>query len=332
MSTALEVTHRLGENTKTAEPFLFCGFTLPEIIEETEYIKTIRSTLAKVKPLLYKKEFNHSIANGTLDSKLHVTESGLVPEEEMLSSKNEETLKKINKAEEELVWMNKENEKLKMKLEALRATGAECVKHGSRKLHETYTKRSEDLKKRHEGVINTMKARNLEQEQILKQSTDSLRQLSTQLNEKYGQIEELEKRVQRMKEEKKTLDENKQLLKKKLHQMMSKAENAQSCVKVQSEMCVLQEQITHLDHVIHSQHQHLHNLIHQIEGLNNELKYQDERIENLKDQVAVLQVKNKELKCQVEFYKSQSKPKISKAVCTRIDENLPYNVISRLHH
>ncbi|XP_034257425.1 coiled-coil domain-containing protein 68 [Pantherophis guttatus] len=330
MSTALVVTHHLRENTERADHFLFCGSTLSEIIEETEYIKKIRSTLAKVQPLLFKKEFNHSIENGSLDSKLHFTESGLVPDEETLSSSNEETLKKIEVIEKELLWVNKDNERLKMKLEALRAAGAQCVKHSSQKLQENYTKRSEDMKKRQEGIINKMKARKLEQEQILKQSTESLSQLSTQLNEKYGQIEELEKRVQRMEEEKKTLDEKKQLLKQKLHQMMSKAENARSCVKIQSEMCVLQEQITHLDRVIHSQHQHLHNLIRQIEGLNNELKYQDERIENLKDQLAMLQVKNNELRCQVEFQKSQSKPKISKAVCTRIDEDLPYIVISRL--
>ncbi|XP_070599647.1 coiled-coil domain-containing protein 68 [Erythrolamprus reginae] len=330
MSTTLVVTHHLKEKTETAGRFLFCGSTLSEIIEETEYIKKIRSTLAKVQPLLFKEEFNHNIANGTLDSKPHVTESGLVPDEETLSSNNEETLKKIKAIDEELVWLNKENESLKMKLEALREVGAECVKHSSQKLQENYTKRSEDLKKRQEGIINTMKARKLEQEQILKESTESLNQLGVKLNEKYGQIEELEKRVQRMEEEKKTLDEKKQLLKKKLQQMMSKAENAQSCVKVQSEMCVLQEQITHLDRVIHSQHHHLHNLIHQIEGLNKELKYQDERIENLKDQIAMLQLKNKELKCEVEVYKSQSKPKISKAVCTRIDGDLPHNVISKL--
>ncbi|XP_032068907.1 coiled-coil domain-containing protein 68 [Thamnophis elegans] len=330
MSTTLVVTHHLRKNTETAERFLFCGSNLSEIIEETEYIKKIRSTLAKFQPLLYKKELNHRIANGILDSKLHVTESGLVPDEEMLSSSNEETLKRIEAVEEELVCVNKENKRLKMKLEAIRTVGAECLMHSSQKLQENYTKRSEDLKKRQEGVINTMKARKLEQEQILKQSMDSLSQLSEQLNEKYGQIEELEKRVQRMEEEKKRLDEKKQLLKKKLQQMMSKAENARSCVKVQSEMCVLQEQITHLDYVIHSQHQQLHNLIRQIEGLNNELKYQDERIENLKDQIAILQLKNNELKNEVEFYKTQSKPKISKAVCTRIDERLPYIVISKL--
>ncbi|XP_039177988.1 coiled-coil domain-containing protein 68 isoform X1 [Crotalus tigris] len=329
MSTPLVVTHHLRENPEMAEHFLFCGSTLSEIIEETEYIKKIRSTLAKVQPLLYKKECNHSIANGMLDSKLHFTESELVPDEETLSSNNKETLNRIKKVEEELLWVNKENERLKFKLEALRAAGAECVKHGSQKLQENYAKHSEDLKKRQEGVINTIKTRKLEQEQILKQSTDSLGQLSVQLNEKYGQIEELEKRVQRMEEEKKRLGEKKELLKKKLHQMMSNVESTRSCVKVQSEMCALQEQITHLDSMIHSQHQHLHNLIHQTEGLNNELKYQDERIENLKDQIAVLQEKNNELRYQVEFYKNQSKRKISKAVCTRIDENMPYIVISR---
>ncbi|XP_007429623.1 coiled-coil domain-containing protein 68 isoform X1 [Python bivittatus] len=329
MSASLVVTRSLlREDTGTAENFLLCGSTLSEITEETEYIKKIRSTLAKVQPLFYKKESNHGIANGMLDSKPHSTEPELVPDEEMLSSSYKELLEKMKKAEEELLWVNKENERLKIKLEASRAAGAESVKHGSQKLQDNYKKRSEDLRKRQEGAINIMKARKLEQEQKLKQSTDSLSQLNVQLHEKYGQIEELEKRVQRMEEEKKTLKEKKQLLKKKLHQMMSNAENSKSCVKVQTEISVLQEQISHLDHVIHSQHQHLHNVIHQIEGLNNELKHQDERIESLKEQIVVLQAKNKELKDQVKLYKS--KPKVSKAVSTKIDGNLPYTMISRL--
>ncbi|XP_063151882.1 coiled-coil domain-containing protein 68 [Candoia aspera] len=331
MSTALVVTqHLLREDTEKVEDFYLRGFTLSEITEETEYIKKIRSTLAKVQPLLYKKECNHRIANGMLDSKAHSTEPGLVPDEERLSSNSEEMLKKMKESEEKLLWVNKENERLKIKLEASRAAGAESVKHGSQKLQENYKKRSEDLKKRQEGSINIMKAGKLEQEQKLKESTDSLSQLNVQLHDKYGRIEELEKQVQRMEEEKKTLKEKKQLLKKKLHQMMSNAENTKRCVKVQTEISVLQEQISHLDRVIHSQHQLLRNVIHQNEGLNNELKQQDERIESLKDQIAMLQAKNKELMYQVEFCMSQSKPKVSKAVSTKIDGNLPYTVISSL--
>lgn len=47
---------------------------------------------------------------------------------------------------------------------------------------------------------NPTQARNQEQEEKLKQSTDSLSQLNLQLFEKHVQIDELERRVQRMEE------------------------------------------------------------------------------------------------------------------------------------
>ncbi|XP_061470850.1 coiled-coil domain-containing protein 68 isoform X2 [Rhineura floridana] len=330
MTTTLVVTqHILREDRGTEGSCLLYGSTASEITEETEYIKQIRSTLAKVQPLLCKNESSHGLGNVTLDSKPRFEESELGPNEDTLASSYQETVEKMKKTEQELSRVNKENEMLSLKLDASRAAGVEAVKHGSRKLQEDYNKRSEDLKKRQEETIHIMKARKLEQEQKLKQSTDNLSRLNVQLHEKYGRIEELEKRVQRMEEEKKTLKEKKQFLKQRLHQMMSNAENPKSCVEVQKEISTLQEQISHLDHVIHSQHQNLHNVIQQIEELNNELKHQDERIEGLKEKIEILQAKNKELKYKVEFYSGQSKPKASKAVLAKIVGGSPYTMITR---
>ncbi|XP_053159466.1 coiled-coil domain-containing protein 68 isoform X2 [Hemicordylus capensis] len=326
MTTTLVVTqHILREDRGTEGNYLLYGSTASEVTEETEYIKEIRATLAKVQPLLCKSTSSHGVTNDMLLSKTHFQESGLGPDEVALASCYKET----KMAEQELSRVNKENEWLTLKLEASRAAGAEAVKNGSHKLQEDYKKRCEDLKKRHEPAIHIMKARKLEQEQKLKQSTDHLSQLNVQLHEKCAQIEELENRVQRMEEEKKTLKEKKCFLKKKLHHMMSNAEDARSCVEVQTEISTLQEQISHLDHVIHSQHQNLHSVIHQIEEMNNELKQQDERIENLKEKIEMLQAKNKELKYKVEFYSGQSKPKASKAVSAKLDGAAPYTMITR---
>ncbi|KAL8204074.1 UNVERIFIED_CONTAM: hypothetical protein K2H54_066769, partial [Gekko kuhli] len=199
-------------------------------------------------------------------------------------------------------------------LEASRAAGLESVRNASCLLQEGYSRRSDDLKKRHEGVMHTIKARKSEQEETLAQSTENLSRMNAALKEKCSRIEELEKRVQRMDEEKKTLKEKQRLLKGKLQQMMLKAEDTNSCVKVQTEISTLQEQISHLDRVIHSQHQNLHALIHQTEDLNNELRLQDERIESLKEQIGTLQATNEELKYRVQFWSAQSKSRVSKAV------------------
>ncbi|KAH0627840.1 hypothetical protein JD844_008331 [Phrynosoma platyrhinos] len=314
MTTTLVVTqHIVKQDRGTQRDYLLNGPTVSEITEETEYIKQIRSTLAKVQPLLCKNESSHGVANGMLDSKPHFEEPGLVHDEKSLSFSCKETVQKMKKAEEELT-----------RLEASRIAGAESVKYGAQKLQEDYRKRSEDLKKRQEGTIHIMQARKLEQEQKLKQSTDNLSQLNIQLQEKHSQIEELEKRVQRMEEEKKNLNEKKRVLKEKLHQMMSNAENTKSCVEVQTEISTLQERISHLDSVIHSQHQNLHSVIQQledkwrdriewstlekgmvgknpkqkynskpkIEELNDELTLQDERIESLKEKIEMLQAKD----------------------------------------
>ncbi|XP_003223703.2 coiled-coil domain-containing protein 68 [Anolis carolinensis] len=329
-TTLVVKQHIVRKDRGTEGSYLQNGRTVSDITEETEYIKQIRSTLAKVQPLLCKNESRHGVANHMLDSKLHFQDPELEPDERSLSFSYKETVDKTEKAEEELSRVNKENELLKIKLEASRAAGAESLKYASQQLHEDYRKRSEDLKKRQEGTIHIMKARKLEQEQKLKQSTDNLSQLNVQLQEKQSQIEELEKRIQRMEEEKKKLNEKKGVLKEKLHQMMSNAENTKSCAGVQTEMSTLQEQISHLDNLIHFQHQHLHGVIQQMEELNNELMLQDEKIESLKETIETLQAKNKELKYKVEFYSSQSKPKVSKAVSARLDAGLPYTMISRL--
>ncbi|KAJ6662950.1 hypothetical protein lerEdw1_010771 [Lerista edwardsae] len=314
MTTTLVVTrHILREDRATEGNFLLYGTTTSEITEETEYIKQIRSTLAKVQPQLCKSESCHDVADGILDLK----KSGLECDEEALASSYKETMEKIRRTEEEMSRLNQENEQLKFKLEALREAGAESVKNCARKLRENYHKRSDDLKKRHEGVIHIMKARKLEQEEKLKQNTDSLTRLNEQLFEKHVQIDGLERRVQRMEEEKKTLKEKKRFLKEKLQQMMSNAEDTKRCAEVQTDIFTLQEQISHLDRVIHSQHQHLHSAIQQMEELNNELRHQDERITDMKEKIELLQAKNKELKYQVDFYSEQTKQKASKSVSAK---------------
>nr|XP_020655942.1 coiled-coil domain-containing protein 68 isoform X1 [Pogona vitticeps]XP_020655943.1 coiled-coil domain-containing protein 68 isoform X1 [Pogona vitticeps]XP_020655944.1 coiled-coil domain-containing protein 68 isoform X1 [Pogona vitticeps]XP_020655945.1 coiled-coil domain-containing protein 68 isoform X1 [Pogona vitticeps]XP_020655946.1 coiled-coil domain-containing protein 68 isoform X1 [Pogona vitticeps]XP_020655947.1 coiled-coil domain-containing protein 68 isoform X1 [Pogona vitticeps] len=331
MTTTLIVTqHVVRENQGTKGNDLLYGTTAAEINEETEYIKKIRATLAKVQPLLGKSQSSHWIANGQQETKPHLQEPGVESDKEPTSFDCKETMKKMKEAEEELLRVNQEKEMLKIKLEASRAAGAESVKNASEKLHEDYQKRLGELKKRQEGIMQVMKAHKLKQEQKLKESTDNLIPLNGELLEKLIETEEMEKRVQRMEEEKKKLNYKKRALKETLQQMMSKAENTKRCVGVQTEISTLQEQISHLDRLIHSQHQNLHSLIYQIEELNNELKHQDENIDLLKEKLEMLQAKNKELKYKVEFYSSQSKPKVSKAVSAKIDGYLPYAMINRL--
>uniref|UniRef100_A0ACB8EP87 Uncharacterized protein n=2 Tax=Sphaerodactylus townsendi TaxID=933632 RepID=A0ACB8EP87_9SAUR len=239
-------------------------------------------------------------------------------------------VEQVEEVEQQLSRMNKENEWLQIKLEASRAAGIESVKSASCIIQDDYNRRYEDFKKRHEEVIRRMKARKLEHEETLNQNMDNLSRMNIALQGKYNQIEELEKRVQRMGEEKKTLKEKQRLLKGKLQQMMSKAEDTNSCVVVQTEISTLQEQISHLENVIHSQHQNLHALIHQIEDLNNELRLQDENIESLKEKIGTLQAKNEELKDKVQFWSSQSKSTASKAVSAKLDVATPYTMITRL--
>ncbi|XP_060092439.1 coiled-coil domain-containing protein 68 [Heteronotia binoei] len=328
MTTTLVLTqHVLREDRGTEGNYLLYGSTASEITEETEYIKQIRSTLAKVQPLLCK---NRGLANGILDSKPHFQESPLESDQEALVSSYTKTLEKVEEMEQELSRVNKENEWLQIKLEASRAAGLESVKSASCVLQEEYNRRCGNLRKRHEGVIQIIKARKSEQEETLEQSTENLSRMNVALKEKYNQTEELEKRVQRMEEEKKTLKEKQRLLKGKLQQMMSKAEDTNSCVKVQTEISTLQEQISHLEHLIHSQHQNLHALIHQIEDLNNELRLQDERIESLKEKIGMLQAKNEELKYRVQFWSAQSKSRVSKAVSAKLDGISPYSMVTRL--
>ncbi|KAL4682597.1 hypothetical protein H8959_002152, partial [Pygathrix nigripes] len=89
------------------------------------------------------------------------------------------------------------------------------------------------------------------------------------------------------------------------------------CQDLQRAISILQEQISHLQFVIHSQHQNLRSVIQEMEGLKNNLKEQDKRIENLKEKVNILEAQNKELKNQVALSSETPKTKVSKAVSTR---------------
>ncbi|KAK7822452.1 hypothetical protein U0070_001619 [Myodes glareolus] len=140
--------------------------------------------------------------------------------------------------------------------------------------------------------------------------------------------------------EKKTLLERKSCLESKLLQLKSNDAHSKSCQDLQAEISTLQEQICHLQFVIHSQHQNLRNIIQEMEGLKSTLKEQDEKIENLKEKVNILETQvqpgivdtpvsgdiirpvlpswkhNKELKTKVANWMETPKAPVSKAVST----------------
>lgn len=99
------------------------------------------------------------------------------------------------------------------------------------------------------------------------------------------------------------------------------------------EISTLQEQISHLQFVIHSQHQNLRSVIQEMEGLKNNVKEQDKRIENLKEKINILEAQNKELKTKVALWSETPRTKVSKAVSTSelmTEVTSPYLMLIRL--
>ncbi|XP_048707332.1 coiled-coil domain-containing protein 68 isoform X3 [Caretta caretta] len=215
-------------------------------------------------------------------------------------------------------------------LDATREAGAQSLRHASKSLYENYYSRSEELKKKHEDDKLLMQASKLEQEQKLKQNLENVNCVTERLEEKYSQITDMEKLVQRMEEEKKTLIEKKQSFEEKL---LSNSEDTKSCRDLQVEIFTVQEQISHLQHVIQTQHQSLRRVIEEIEELNIGLQNQDKKIKTMKEKINMLEAQNKELKYKVEFWSAQPKIKVSKGVSTtssRIDGVSPYSLLARL--
>ncbi|KFV42639.1 Coiled-coil domain-containing protein 68, partial [Gavia stellata] len=242
----------------------------------------------------------------------------------------------MKETEEQLLLVNRENQVLKIKLEATREAGVQALRSASQKLYETYQTRSEELRKSHENEKQQIQACNLQQEEKLQESAENTSCLAEGIREKCTRIAEMEKRVQRMEEEKRTLIEKKMSFEKMLQQMMSGNEDSKRCLDLQRQISTLQEQIYHLQRVIQAQHHGLRGVIQEAEELNNKLRSQDKKIENLTEKLTALEAQNKELKDRVEFWSGQPKTKVSKAVWTDTTRDFgafgvsPYRLLSRL--
>ncbi|XP_075596340.1 coiled-coil domain-containing protein 68 isoform X1 [Balearica regulorum gibbericeps] len=242
----------------------------------------------------------------------------------------------VKETEEQLLVVSRENQVLKIKREATREAGAQALRSASQQLRENYRTRSEELKKGHENEKQQIQAYNLQQEAKLQQSSANAGRLAESIGEKRTRVAEMERRVRRMEEEKKTLIEKKMAFEKTLQEMMSRNEDSKRCLDLQRQISTLREQILHLQRVIQAQHHGLRGVIGEAEELNNELRNQDKKIENLTGKLTALEAQNKELKDRVEFWSSQPKAIASKALQTDAPPNFgafgasPYLMLTRL--
>nr|XP_038026572.1 coiled-coil domain-containing protein 68 isoform X2 [Anas platyrhynchos] len=240
---------------------------------------------------------------------------------------------KMRETEQQLLLVSRENQLLRIKLEATREAGVQALRAASQKLYESYQARSEELHKTQEKEKQQIQARSREQEGKLQQQEEKATQLAGAVEERCARIAAMEQRVRRMEEEKKTLMEKKTSYEKMLLQMMSRNEDSKRCLAVQQDIATLREQIGHLQRLIGAQHQSLRRVIQEAEELNEELKIQDKKIEDLTEKVTALETQNKELKDKVALWSSQPKTKVSKAVLTdplRDYRASPYLLLTRM--
>ncbi|XP_029778579.1 coiled-coil domain-containing protein 68 [Suricata suricatta] len=303
--------------------------TSAHVIEETEYVKKIRTTLEKIRNQIFKDEGGHNNTNHKLERKCCPTihnDSGSCCGLDLL-------MERTKGKDLKLLEMNKENEVLKIKLEASREAGAAALRNVAQRLFGIYQAQSEEVRKKHEEDKHLLKVNKLEKEQQLKQHIENLNQVAEKLEEKHNQITELENLVQRMEKEKRALLEKKLSLENKLMQLKSNATCAKSCHDLQMEIDLLQEQLSHLQFVIQSQHQNLRSVIQEMEGLKNNLKEQDKRIENLREKVNILEAQNKELKTKVALWSETPRTTVSKGVSTsdlKTEGTTPYMMLIKL--
>ncbi|XP_057360176.1 coiled-coil domain-containing protein 68 isoform X1 [Manis pentadactyla] len=364
--TTVTVTTEIPPRGKTEDNSALYESTSAHIIEETEYVKKIRTTLEKIRNQIFKDDIGHNSANHKLDIK-HCgnTQNGCDSEMDSSCCSWDLLMERVKGKNLQLVEMNKENEVLKIKLEASREAGAEALRNVAQRLFETYQTQSAEVRKKYEDSKRLLQVNKLEKEQKLKQHVENLNQVAEKLEEKHNQITELENLVQRMEREKRTLLGKKLSLENKLLQLKSNATytkrlqtlpaprldigvkreprdsllcrsldpKVQSCQGLQKEISLLQEQISHLQFVIHSQHQNLRSVIQEMEGLKNNLREQDKQIENLKEKVNILEAQNKELKSKVALWSETPRTVVSQAVSTselKTEGSTPYLMLIRL--
>ncbi|XP_037007881.2 coiled-coil domain-containing protein 68 isoform X2 [Artibeus jamaicensis] len=293
--TTVAVTTEAPSRGETEDSSSPCESSSAHVIEETEYVKMIRTTLEKIRNQMFKDEAGHNSTKHKLDAKCcRNIQNGSGPAVDPLCCSLNLLMERMRGKDLQLLEMNRENEVLKIKLEASREAGAAVLRNVAHRLFEIYETQSEEVKKKHEDSKHSLQVNRLEKEQELKQQLENLNQAAEKLEEKQNQVAALENLVQRMEKEKSTLLERKLSLENQLLQLKSSKTCAKSCQDLQKEISVLQEQISHLQFVIHSQHQHLRRVIQEMEGLKNNLKEQDKRIENLKEKVNILEAQRTE--------------------------------------
>ncbi|XP_040396812.1 coiled-coil domain-containing protein 68 isoform X2 [Cygnus olor] len=304
VTTTLLLTEEVMREDRGSEgSYVLYGSSCAEITEEAEYVR-------KHPPVL-----------------------GRSPEPSGWGSSCSPVAAKMRETERQLLLVSRENEVLRIKLEATREAGVQALRAASQKLYENYQTRSEELRKAHENEKKQVQARSREQEEKLQQKEEDARRLASDVEERCARIAGMEQRVRRMEEEKKTLIEKKTSYEKMLLQMMSRNEDSKRCLAVQQDIATLREQIGHLQRLIGAQHQSLRRVIQEVEELNEELKIQDKKIEDLTEKVTALETQNEELKDRVALWSGQPKMKVSKAVLTdplRDYRASPYLLLTRM--
>ncbi|XP_055648594.1 coiled-coil domain-containing protein 68 [Falco peregrinus] len=288
--TTLLLTEQVTQEDHGLEGnYVLYGSSCAQITEEAEYVK---------------KELPQ-VSGNKVESKSHGWSWSRSP-----------VVTTMKETEEQLLLVSRENQLLKIKLEAMREAGVQALSSASQKLFENYQTLSEELKKSHENEKNQIQAYNLQEEEKLQQSSETTSCLAEGVKEKWTHIAELERCVQRMEEEKKTLTEKKMSFEKMLQQMMARNEDSKWCLDLQRHISTLQQQICHLQHLIQAQHHSLRRVIQEAEELNTTLRSQDKKTENLTEKLTALEAQNKELKDRVAFWCGQPKANISKAAWT----------------
>ncbi|KAL6035524.1 hypothetical protein STEG23_027805, partial [Scotinomys teguina] len=119
--TTVTVTTEVPPRGKTEGDSVSYGSSSAHIIEETEYVKKIRTTLEKIRNHMFKDEEGHGNANYKLDAE----QSGNV--QNGSDSATDPTcldllMENMRRKDQQLLEMNRENEMLKIKMEALKNT------------------------------------------------------------------------------------------------------------------------------------------------------------------------------------------------------------------
>ncbi|XP_066103275.1 coiled-coil domain-containing protein 68 isoform X2 [Saccopteryx bilineata] len=302
------VTTEVPSSDKIEDSSASYESTSAHIIEETEYVKTIRTTLEKIRNQMFKDEAGHNSTKHRLDAKCcrHIQNG---PESQMDPTCCDLNLlmERMKGKDLQLLEMNKENEVLKIKLEASREAGAATLRNVAQRLFEIHQTQSEEARKKHEDSQHSLQVNKLEKEQELKQQVENLNQVAEKLEEKHNQITTLENLVQRM------------------EQCPGPAEGdvpspgADLAPAVRDPLPAPEPAQSHPGG--------------QMEGLKNNLKEQDKRIENLKEKVDILEAQNKELKTKVALWSETPRMMVSKAVATsesKPEGATPYLMLVRL--